>query len=104
MASLYQSSSAVSVAVSSLVSIDDSTFMAAASRQAAEQHRGIACRVDPQADAAPLDRVALPGDEGLHRRDIPAVVAGAGLDGAERQPQFRYGPRKRNGDRNVVDR
>jgi hypothetical protein len=36
IASLYQSWSAVSVAVSSLVSIDDSTFMGAASRQAAE--------------------------------------------------------------------
>src|SRR6478736_9784492 len=102
IASLYQSLSAVSVAVSSLVSIDDSKFMGAASRQAAEQYRRIPSRVDPYADAAPLERVTLAGDEVFHGRDVAAFTVDPDLDVAERQPDFVDVARQRDRDRNRV--
>src|SRR3954452_19230073 len=72
------------------------------SRQAAEQQCGIARRVDPEADAAPFDRIALARDEVFHRRDGAALVAGADLDVAKRQPEFVDVARQRDRNRDRI--
>src|SRR6185437_12995209 len=66
------------------------------SRQTAKQQRGIAHRIDPQADAAPLDRVPLAGDQVLDGRDVAAVVRQADLNVAERKPELMRLARQRD--------
>src|ERR1700692_2491069 len=103
MASLYQSSSPSSeVTGSSVSSIDDSRFMARASRQAAKEQGGIAHRIDPQAEPAPFERVAFAGDHVLDRGDVTAIAGHADLDIAERQPEFVHLARQRDGGDDAV--
>src|SRR5260370_9220492 len=90
MASLYQSSSpSRSVTGNSFSSIDGMRFMGP-SRQTAKQQRGIAHRVDPQANAAPLERVSLAGDQVLNRGDMAAFSADEDLDVDERKPESMH--------------
>src|ERR1700687_3351808 len=96
MASLYQSSSWSSeVTGSSASSMDDKTFMARPSRQTAKQQRGVARRIDPQPDAAPVQRIALAGQQVLDRGDVAPVAGHADLDIAGRKPEFMHGRRQR---------
>src|SRR3954447_26333190 len=97
MASLYHSSSAwPALFGASLVSIDDMTFMARASREAAEEQRRVAHRVDPDMEAAPFDRAPLPGDQVLHRGDMPALASDVDLDLADRKPELMRIARQRD--------
>src|SRR5258706_1387197 len=68
------------------------------SRQAAKQVGGIAQRIDPQSNAAPLDGIALARDQVLNRGDVAAVAAGPELDVAKRKPEFVHLARQRNRD------
>ena len=72
------------------------------SSQTTEQQRGIAHRIDPQANATPLDRVALAGQEILECRDLAAVVGHADLNTAERQPEFVHVARQRDDSDDAV--
>src|SRR4051812_5768825 len=74
----------------------------APSRQATEQHSGVAHRIDPQPDAAPFDRIAFAGDQVFDGRDLEALTAGIDLDVAKRQPEFMDVARERNRHRNGV--
>src|ERR1700675_3350113 len=97
MASLYQSWSRWRSATgSSFSSIDDMRFMGP-SRQTAKEQRGIAHRVDPQANTAPLHGVSLAGDQVLNRGDVAAIASGADLDVAERKPEFVHLARQCDG-------
>src|SRR5450755_5150291 len=96
MASLYQSSSPPrSVTGNSFSSIDGMRFMGP-SRQTAKQQRGIAHRVDPQANAAPLERESLAGDQVLDGGDMAAFSADEDLDVGERKPEFMHIARQRD--------
>src|ERR1043165_2113641 len=98
MASLYHSSSAwPALFGTSVVSIDDMTFMARASCEATEQQRGVAHRVDPDMQPAPFHRAAFAGDQVLDRGDMLALAAGVDLDVADRKPEFVRIARQRNG-------
>src|ERR1700733_771948 len=69
------------------------------SRQTAEQESRIAHRVDPQANAAPLDGGALAGHQVFKCSDIAAIAGHADLDIAERQPELvRLARQRDNGD------
>src|SRR6202165_5718053 len=97
MASLYQSWSRWRSATgNSFSSMDGIRFMEPSS-QTAKQQRGIAHRVDPQPNAAPLDRVSLAGDQVLDRGDVAAIAGAADLDVAERKPEFVHLARQRDG-------
>src|SRR6266403_3215170 len=72
------------------------------SRQAAKQVGGIAHRIDPQSNAAPLDGIALARDQVLNRGDVAAVAAGPELDVAKRKPEFVHLARQRNRDDDAV--
>src|SRR5712664_3325994 len=67
------------------------------SRQTAKQQRGIAHRVDPQANAAPFHGVALAGDQVLDRSDGAAIAGDAYLDVAEQEPEYVRLARQRDG-------
>src|SRR6266480_2307383 len=98
MASLYQSSSrSRSVTGNSFSSMDDIRFIGGPSRQAAKEQRGVARWIDPQANAAPLYRGSLAGNQVLDRGDVAAVVRQADLNIAERKPEFVHVARQRNG-------
>src|SRR5258705_12214952 len=65
------------------------------SRQAAKQVDGIADRIDPQSNAAPLDGIAFASDQVLNRGDVAAIPAGPELDVAKRKPEFVHLARQR---------
>src|ERR1700674_1477461 len=97
MASLYQSSSpSRAVTGSSVASMDDSRFMEP-SRQAAEEQGGIAHRIDPQSNAAPLHGISFASDQVFNRGDVAALAADADLDVAKRKPEFVHLARQRDG-------
>src|ERR1700730_19015477 len=72
------------------------------SRQAAKEQSGIAHRIDPEPEAAPLDGVALAGDQVLDRGDVSAIAGHADLDIAEREPEFVHVARQRYRDDDAV--
>src|SRR5664280_2195987 len=102
MASLYQSSLLPgSVTGNSFSSMDGIRFMEP-SRQTAKEQGGIAHRVDPQANAAPLDGVSFAGDQVLERGELAAIARHADLDIAERKPEFVHLARQRGGADDAV--
>src|SRR4051794_40973499 len=68
------------------------------SRQTAEQVGGIACRVDTQANSAPLHGVTFAGDQVLQRNDLTTIVVCSDLDIPKRKPELMYIARERNRD------
>src|SRR3984893_797861 len=72
------------------------------SRQAAKEQSGVAQGIDPQTAAAPLDGVALAGDQVLDRGHLTAIARHANLDIAERQPEFVHVARQRDRDDDAV--
>src|ERR1700757_1759170 len=103
MASLYQSSSpSRSVTGSSWVSIDDKTFMARPLRQAAEENGGIAVRLDPHAQAAPVEHRSRATDKVLDRGNMPPLAADVDLRIADRQPDVTNVTRKCDHDRDRI--
>src|ERR1019366_3116539 len=96
MASLYQSSLPPrSVTGNSFSSMDGIRFMEP-SRQTAKEQSGIAHRIDPQTNAAPLDRVAFARAQIFERGDRAAIAGHADLDIAERKPEFVHLARQRD--------
>lgn len=57
-------------------------------RQAAEEQSGIAHRIDPQMNAAPVERMPFAGDEVFYRGDVATVAGRPDLDIGKRQPDF----------------
>src|SRR3954462_15570386 len=97
MASLYHSSSAwPALPGTSVVSIDDMTFMGA-SREAAEEQRRVAHRVDPDMQSAPFHGAALAGNQVLDRRHMLALAADVDLDVTNGEPELMRFARQRNG-------
>src|ERR1700731_4416487 len=72
------------------------------SRQTAKEQCGITRRINPQADAAPLDGIAFAGDQILHCRDVTALAGNAYLDIAKRKPELMRLARQRDSDRDAV--
>src|SRR5258707_14414680 len=67
------------------------------SRQAAKEQSGITDRVDPQVNAAPLDRGSFAGDQILNGGDMTAFAAAPDLNVDERKPELMYVARQRDG-------